>query len=258
MEYNYSLSNSDMLSSTYEYQKCQEVACPEFDNSGTDDIIITASLSAVPNLDSIPEWNSGDEHKRLDFIKEDCLARLEDVRLTNEKAKSLSAFMSILALIGMLAKFAFSKNQNLKDKHIEGCGPDQKEYQAFCDCYLLCDNDYEQKLNSEGLSYLLYKYLRCGLLHGGTLVNTRHTTKPIYAKVYLTHSGGSQKSLSEINTAIKQASAPNQIDIVLDAFVLCTELENAIGRMFADTRQEIKDSILCAFKEEPPILCANK
>ena len=156
-------SVNDALSSTYEYKNDVQ-SCPLTDG-GMVSVYEMACLSAVPNLSSIPDWNSGDEQKRLDFIKEDCLARLKDVRETNEKAKSLSAFLSILALISMLAKFAFAKNTKLTAKHINGCGPDQMEYQAFCDYYLLGDNDYEQKLNCEGLSYLLYKYVRCGLLH---------------------------------------------------------------------------------------------
>jgi len=226
-------------------------------DGGKESTFLMACLSAVPNLNSIPDWNSGDEQKRLDFIKEDCLARLKDVRETNEKAKSLSAFLSILALIGMLAKFAFAKNTKLTAKHINGCGPDQMEYQAFCDYYLLGDNDYEQKLNCEGLSYLLYKYVRCGLLHGGTLVNTRRTTKPVHAKIYLTHSGSCKQTLDEMNDAIKQASASNEVSVTLDATFLCDELGKAIERMFSDAKkkQEIKESILKTFETEPPILC---
>ena len=247
---------NDALSSTYEYKN--DVQDCMVTDGGKESTTLMACLSAVPNLNSIPDWNSGDEQKRLDFIKEDCLARLKDVRETNEKAKSLSAFMSILALIGMLAKFAFTKNTKLNAKHINGCGPDQMEYQAFCDCYLLGDNDYEQKLNCEGLSYLLYKYVRCGLLHGGTLVNTRRTTKQINVKVFLAHSGSSKFSLSEINDKIKQATSANQIDVVLDAFFLCDELKKAINQMFSNPPEEIKASILDTFEKEPPILCVKK
>ena len=247
---------NDALSSTYEYKN--DVQDCMVTDGGKESTTLMACLSAVPNLNSIPDWNSGDEQKRLDFIKEDCLARLKDVRETNEKAKSLSAFMSILALIGMLAKFAFTKNTKLNAKHINGCGPDQMEYQAFCDCYLLGDNDYEQKLNCEGLSYLLYKYVRCGLLHGGTLVNTRRTTKQINVKVYLTHNGSNKFSLSETNDKIKQATPANQIDVVLDAFLLCDELKKAIDQMFLNPPEEIKTSILDTFEKEPPILCGKK
>ena len=249
-------SVNDALSSTYEYKNDVQ-SCPLTDG-GMVSVYEMACLSAVPNLSSIPDWNSGDEQKRLDFIKEDCLARLKDVRETNEKAKSLSAFLSILALISMLAKFAFAKNTKLTAKHINGCGLDQMEYQAFCDYYLLGDNDYEQKLNCEGLSYLLYKYVRCGLLHGGTLVNTRRTTKQINVKVHLTHNGSNEFSLSEINDNIKQATPANQIDVVLDAFLLCDELKKAINQMFSNPPEEIKTSILDTFEKEPPILCVKK
>ena len=249
-------SVNNALSSTYEYKK--DVQDRMVMDGGKESASVTVSLSAVPDLNSIPDWNSGDEQKRLDFIKEDCLARLEDVRETNEKAKSLSAFMSILALIGMLAKFAFSKNTKQNAKHIDGCGPDQMEYQAFCDFYLLGDNGYEQKLNCEGLSYLLYKYVRCGLLHGGTLVNTRGKTKQINVKVYLTHNGSNKLSLSEINDKIKQATPANQIVVELDAFFLCDELKKAINQMFSNPPDEIKKSILDTFEKEPPILCAKK
>ena len=244
------------ICSTYKYKEdvhdCGIMdGCKEYDS-------VSASLSAVPDLNSIPKWNSRNEQERLEFIKEECLAHLKDVRETNEKAQSLSAFMSILALIGMLSKFAFSRNQSLKDKHIDGCGPDQKEYQAFCDCYLLGDNDYEQKLNCEGLSYLLYKYVRCGLLHGGTLTNTRTTTKHIHAKIYLKHTGNCKQTLGEMNSAIKQASASNEASVILDATFLCDELEKAIEKMFLDAKhkQEIKESILKTFETEPPILCS--
>ena len=102
-------SVNDALSSTYEYKN--DVQDCMVTDGGKESTFLMACLSAVPNLNSIPDWNSGDEQKRLDFIKKDCLARLKDVRETNEKAKSLSAFLSILALIGMLAKFARSEER---------------------------------------------------------------------------------------------------------------------------------------------------
>ena len=231
-----------------------EQGCPLTDG-GKESVYETACFSVVPNLNSISDWNTGDEHKRLEFIKEDCLARLKDVRETNEKAKSLSAFMSILALMGMLAKLAFSKNTSFNPKYSNECGSDQAQFQAFCDYYLLGDPDYEQKINDIGLSYLLYKYVRCGLLHGGTLTNTRVTTKLIYAKVYLTHRGSSEQTLTEMNSRIKLASVSNEVSVTLDAAFLCNELGSAIEKMFNDHKQEIKDSILKTFEEEPPILC---
>ena len=258
MQYEDLSSMNDALSSIYEYKKDVH-DCGTMDGEVVSDFT-TASLSSVPSLNSIPEWASGEEQKRLNFIEQDCLARLKDVRETNEKAKSLSAFMSILALMGMLAKLAFSKNTSFTPKLSNGCGPDQAQFQAFCDCYLLEDSGYEQKINDIGLSYLLYKYVRCGLLHGGTLINTRVTTKSICAKVYLTHNGCCKQTLGEMNNAIKQASVPNEVSVTLDAGFLCDELGKAIGRMFADAKQkqEIRESILKTFETEPPILCAFK
>ena len=183
MKYGDLSSMCDALPSTYEYKK--EVLDCMATNGDIGSLSATASLSAVPNLNSIPMWDSGDKQTRLRFIVHDCRARLNDVCATNEKAKSLSAFMSILALIEMLAKLAL----------------------------------------------------------------------PIYAKVYLTHRGRSEQTLAEMNNDIKQASASNEVSVTLDASFLCDELDSAIRKMFNDSRQEIKDSILKAFEDEPPILC---
>ena len=65
-------------------------------------------------------------------------------------------------------------------------------------------------------------------------------------------------SLSEINDNIKQATPANQIDVVLDAFLLCDELKKAINQMFLNPPEEIKTSILDTFEKEPPILCVKK
>ena len=90
------------------------------------------------------------------------------------------------------------------------------------------------------------------------MVNTRRTTKQINVNVYLTHNGSSKFSLSEINDNIKQATPANQIDVVLDAFLLCDELKKAINQMFSNPPEEIKTSILDTFEKEPPILCVKK
>ena len=74
-------SESNALSSTYEYKN--DVQDCLVTDGGKESASLTACLSSVPNLNFIPDWNSGDEHKRLEFIKEDCLARLKDVRETN-------------------------------------------------------------------------------------------------------------------------------------------------------------------------------
>ena len=219
----------------------------------------STNLSSVPDLATIPFWSNGDDSKRLDFIKRDCLARLEDVRNTNENAKSLSSFMSILALIGMLAKFAFETNLNLGQGI--NCGKDQKQYQAFCDRYILDDSDYEIKINQDGLSYLLYKFVRCGLLHGGTLENNRKSTRRQNVKIYLSHerptNTDSYKTImSDLNDKIKNASTQtNEVQVTLNAFVLCDAIEYAIIAMFDDKDDKVKESIVNTFKSEPPILC---
>ena len=128
-------------------------------------------LSAVGDLDCIDEWKDGAEQQRLEFIRKDCQARLKDVRVTNKKAKSLSAFVSILSFIGYLSKLAFSKDPSLGAYKQNGCGMDQIIFQSFCDRYLLGDRNFQSKINKPGLSYLLYKFVRCGLIHGATLVN---------------------------------------------------------------------------------------
>ena len=215
------------------------------------------SLSAVAELDQIPTWKKGDEKARLDFIRKDCLARLEDVRMTNKKTKSLSAFISILTFIGQLSKMVFSKDQSLKQYKQNGCGIDQICFQAFCDKYLLNDVHYQSRINQPGLSYLLYKFVRCGLVHSGTLKNGKGTTQQLKVKIFLSHSKSSSQSLKDIDKKIVNASSTSgaTFEYTINAFELCRDLKSAISNVFSSPPQSVRNSILDTFEEDTPILC---
>jgi len=226
--------------------------CQDLTNTST-----SSSLSSVGELDSIPEWKDGKDEARLDFIRKDCEARLKDVRLTNKKAKSLSAFVSILSFISFLAKLTFSKDSSLNLYKQDGCGLDQIQFQCFCDRYLLRDKSYISRINKPGLSYLLYKFVRCGLIHGATLLNTKSKTNQLNVKVYLSHEEKQNSSLGDVDKHIQitDSHPGGKLELTLNAFVLCKELESAIQAMFADASSSVRESILKTFEEETPILC---
>ena len=107
-----SILNPD-LTSKGEVAKCaiecagltRAIESVQFDyNAFLETVKINNGLSSIPSVSDMQDFRNKDGAKFLKFIREDCQARLADVRNTNATAKSVSAFMSIPALIGVFVK----------------------------------------------------------------------------------------------------------------------------------------------------------
>ena len=211
------------------------------------------------------EWLTKSQPDKLKFIKNDCLARIEDVRKTNETAKSYSAFLSIPATIDYFAKLAFAQNTTLGT--CGKAGEEKKRYIAFCDKFFL-NRSLSVDQPSE-LSRVLYA-VRCGLIHGASLKCTPSQTISRQEKqagkerqcsihISITQNKEEGESLKDINDKLaeKWDDVNALVEFSLHSGTLCDALKDAVKAMCNDTDEEVSSSIVTAFEEEPPILCTR-
>ena len=207
------------------------------------------------------DWHKMNDKEKLDFIRRDCLARIEDVKITN-KTKKYSAFLSIPATIGYFSKLAYSYNKALGTSG--KLGEDRKRFLAFCDKYIL-KQTVQRNFHSE-LSRVLYA-MRCGLIHGASLVcsptqtalDKKDAARQCEIHISITQCEGNYPSLQEINRELaKEWRIPHKpVPITLYSGALCDALEDAADAMCDDTDHEVSDSIIKVFEKEPPILCVK-
>ena len=201
----------------------------------------------------------------LSSIKMNCEAMLEDIVSTNKRAKSVSSFISIPAFIGFLSKLAFRGNQgylsahNLQPKK-SGFIPgfDGLAYVHFLERFVL-DNQAWQSYHVEndagdlpGIATVLYCMVRCGLLHGATLYDSRNAFTGITVK--LAHEDHPGKTLKDYDLELKKrGTAKPPIEIVLNAFDICNEFSHALSKMFAacNSDSDLLHSIQIVYKDEP-------
>ena len=201
------------------------------------------------------------DNEKLEFIKKDCLCRIDDVRKTN-RIPTYSAFLSIPATIGYFSNLSFSYNTALKTS--SPTGKDEKKFVAFCDKYMLhlpLVGDQRSEV-----SKVLYT-LRCGLIHGASLKclsrqrNTSGNNRDWLCtiNVCITQCKDSGKTLHEINSLLANAwrKLGETVEFTLHADALCDALSDAVEAMFNDKDPEVPLSIIRVFEEEPPILCAK-
>ena len=201
----------------------------------------------------------------LSSIKMNCEAMLEDIVSTNQSAKSVSSFISIPAFIGFLSKLAFRGNHNFLSTHNlkpnkSGYIPgfDGLAYVQFLERFVL-DNQAWQSCHVEndagdlpGIATVFYCMVRCGLLHGATLYDSRNAFTGITVK--LTHEDHPGKTLKDYDLELKKrGTAKPPIEIVLNAFDICNEFSHALSKMFAacNSDSDLLHSIQFVYKDEP-------
>lgn len=207
-------------------------------------------LSCVTDPSVMQTFDNKHHGTFVQFVKDDCKAKLKDVRDTNTAAKSISSFMSIMALIGFLSKCAFAHNEKVGKANQKICNSETTRFPAFVNRYFLAYDEtaYLQADPSDGLAGFMYKVVRCGLLHGETL--SHPDAKFSTSRIWLSHSRGGEKSLVDLDNEIRAG----KMDIVLNAWTLCDAIDKAIDEMFDGVDVNVLDSITEVYRTEPPII----
>lgn len=215
-------------------------------------------LSSVPLPSDMQQFKDHDEDKFLKFIRRDCELKLKEVRDLN-KQSSVSAFMTIPALIGFLSKLAFYQNQEFLTRvnarrlsNNKPYGIDGQSYIEFVNRFILNEIDTSRYQRSDGLGQVLYKMVRCGLVHGQTVANEDVEN----VRVYLSHSQEELTMLNQIDASLSGRNA--LVTVVFNANVLCDAVEKAIQQMFDGGDSNVISSIMDVYVSEPPIIFVTK
>lgn len=215
-------------------------------------------LSSIPSTSDMQQFKDHDKDKFLKFIRRDCELKLKEVRDLN-KQSSVSAFMTIPALIGFLSKLAFYENQEFLTRvnarrlsNNKPCGIDGQSYKEFVNRFILNEIDTSRYQRSDGLGQVLYKMVRCGLVHGQTVANEDVEN----VRVYLSHSQEESTTLNQIDASLSGRNA--LVTVVFNANVLCDAVEKAIQQMFDGGDSNVISSIMEVYVSEPPIIFVTK
>lgn len=210
-------------------------------------------LSSIPPTEVMKAVFNLSKDQFYEFIKEDCVAKIQDVEETNKASNSVSAFMSIPALIGFFAKLfcgknaVFHKTYNCQEGH-----DDTKSYLYFVNKYLLKEKfDF---VRTDGLANVLYKMVRCGLLHGVSVGCCQVSN----IKVYLSHQDKGEKKLASVDGQLKSGTGTGVMKIILNALSICEELKNLIPIAFDSATEDERNSIMAVYMEDPPIIFLKK
>ena len=116
---------------------------------------------------------------------------------------------------------------------------------------MLGETGQNQFQREDGLAIVLYKMVRCGLLHGGTLSNDKISN----VRVSITHNGRAS-SIKQIDSQLKGRTG--LVSIVIDAESLCKAIECSIKNMFETSDEDVIKSVKEVYVKEPPIIILKK
>lgn len=227
----------------------------------------SASLSSVATTVEVQNWENSFacDSDKLKDIQRYCEARIDDVEGVNDASHTLAAFTTISILIGFLADLSFGKNRAFRQRFGNG-KIDTSAYRVFVRRFILGRSDADAMADvlpandggndCKGLDWVLYKYVRCGLVHSSSLMNERiDSAREITVKV--THSNKmKQDAPALIDALIAQRTSGQPIAITLVAQEFCNWVRSAINLMFAQaqTDSNLATSIIEVFKEETPVI----
>lgn len=226
-----------------------------------------ASLSSVASPSEIQQWDRGwsSQGEKLKKIREYCEARIDDVVKVNKASHTLAAFTAIPVLIGFLANLAFGENSEFNQSS-GGDKSDSLMYRVFVRRFILRLSAREAMLDAlpvnkggrgrKGLDWMLYKYVRCGLVHSASLVNERiDPGREITVKI--THSDKvSQEAPEAIDTKMMQWQSGTKLTIALIALDFCEWVGKATSTMFKEAKNDadLACSIIEVFKKKTPVI----
>lgn len=216
-----------------------------------------------------------DGFKRLVHL--DCRLKAKEVRNLNNTSHSVSAFMSIVALIGYLSKLAYNANpsflsQVLSTKEWAQCQADQQSnldlelvkgldtviYSSFIHRFLQNDNSYQFPKKGavpHDFAWVFYKMVRCGLLHGESVGSAHAELKNV--NVFISHVTSANKSFADWASLYDSWDKQGKFSLILNASDICDAIDVAVEKMFDGSEPGVENSIFEVFRKEPPILFLN-
>ena len=195
-----------------------------------------------------------------------CRARLVEIRKINDAHHSLTAFTVIPAFIGFLSSIAISRNYYLRQKvgrggskrYAEDRVCDECQFRCFVRRFMIGEKHYvkRSRIDSDerGLDWVLYKIVRCGLVHRYSLSNARkHADHERLFDVCITHST-LDTDINEIDKMLRERPKRGRIQVLVSASSLCDWIEAGLNRMFdKEMPKGFKHSLLVNFRKSTPV-----
>ena len=225
-----------------------------------------ACLSGVVRPQEYKAWVSALPGNTTEFaqIEKYCRDRLQDVKNTNDKCRTLAAFSAIPAFMGFLSAVSISRNAYLRRKVGNGRKrykidriSDMRQFQCFVRRFILKQRFYTKDFEKMGLDWVLYKIVRCGLIHRSSLVNARADAGR-RIEVVITHDKIPLGSPGEIHKRLL-AKTRGKVKIILSAEMLCNWVSEAMDEIFKKgCSRGFEHSIIINFRKETPVMFAIK
>ena len=228
----------------------------------------TIVLSGTATPEEYKQWEQSLPSSKvvLSKIESYCRARLDEIREINKAHPSLTAFSVIPAFIGFLGSISISRNYYIRQK-IGGGGAkrytadrvcDEHQFRCFVRKFMLSEKHYLKRSRIDngyrGIDWVLYKIVRCGLVHRYSLSNTRkNVDQKRMFDVLITHSS-TKTGISELDQKLLKREVDKKIQIQLSALDLCDWIEAGLDRLFGKGLSPmVKNSILVNFRKSTPV-----
>lgn len=227
------------------------------------------SLSCSATQREVDAWEQtySTTEAKLKQIKAYCKAMLADVCTVNEK-KSVVAFSTLPMFMGFLSNLCFYKNNDAavhKDGTLSEKVFDNVEFRVYVRRFILDEpkattygmlNSGRMDSQYKGFDWLLYKFIRCGLVHSQSLVN-EDADEDRLVSVEITHDKSvSVKSPEDIDAELNIRTDGSIYQCVISAPKLVEWIGESIENMFKEANEDenLGESIIEVFKASTPVM----
>lgn len=266
--------SSVLFAMKYDDSECLNSAIPASDavklyQYFADTVSQGVSLSCSATQREVDAWEQtySTTEAKLKQIKAYCKAMLADVCTVNEK-KSVVVFSTLPMFMGFLSNLCFYKNNDAavhKDGTLSEKVFDNVEFRVYVRRFILDEpkattygmlNSGRMDSQYKGFDWLLYKFIRCGLVHSQSLVDEKEDQDRLVS-VEITHDKSvSVKSPKEIDAELGNRNPAETYQCVISAAKLIEWIEKSIEKMFeaANEDENLGESIIEVFKASTPVM----
>lgn len=214
-----------------------------------------------------------DGQKIEDYFKDDihilryCLARIDEIAKINQVSHTPSAYVCILTFLAFLG-MASSNSTGQEGEHFKGyCNKhllrlrckrtERKESGAMPNERTRTDKDGNPKTDVNTWGEVLYKLLRCGLVHSLSSTGNRDPNQN-EVEIRLTHEPIEEAETCEFmaNGSPTSVLNPNwkAVSLTINAFDLCEAVKNSILHIYTENSDTDKKNMRKYFEKHPPLM----